>query len=145
MNRRDNKWLESKLNYLVERYFPDINISNDLYIGFGRRGNRQLGKISKKHHSSIKKRFFGHFDTVITINSHFKNLEIPEYVVDGTIIHELCHYAHGFSSPLPQLSRFPHQGGIVRQEMVRRGAGDIYFAEKKWLKDNWTDFLKKYS
>lgn len=142
MNRRDNKWLETRLIYLVHKYFSDIEIKNDLYIGFGRKGSRQLGKISKQSHTSLKKRVIGHFDTVITINSHFKNLEIPEYVVDGTIIHELCHYAHGFSSPLPQLSRYPHQGGIVKREMLVRGAGEIYHKEKKWLKEHWQDFLK---
>ena len=145
MEKRDNKWLEYKLITLVEKYFSDIEIKNDLYIGFGRYGKRQLGKISKKFHPSISAKIRRHFDTIITINSHFKNPEIPDYVIEGTIIHELCHYVHGFSSPLPQLSRFPHQGGIVKQEMIRRGAGDIYLAEKKWLKDNWPNFLKKYS
>lgn len=140
--KRDNKWLEKKLNILVSKYFSDIEIKNDLYIGFGRKNSRQLGKISKQRHPSLKKRIVGHFDTIITINSYFKRLDVPEYVVDGTIIHELCHYAHGFSSPLPQLSRYPHQGGIVKKEMYIRGAGDIYQKEKKWLKDYWSEFLK---
>ncbi len=141
--KRDNRWLESKLNCLVSKYFSDIEIKNDLYIGFGRKSSRQLGKISKQRAASFGKIISGRFDSVITINSHFKNLEVPEYVVEGTIIHELCHYAHGFSSPLPQLSRYPHQGGIVKREMFIRGAGDIYHKEKKWLRDNWPNFLKK--
>lgn len=137
METRNNKWLEKRLNSLIRSYFADLEVPNDLFITFGRAGKRQLGKISKMARKSMGDRIRGKFDTLITINSRFKNSAVPEFVVDGTIIHELCHYAHGFSSPLPQLSRFPHAGGIVKKEMINRGAGDIYLAEKKWLKDNW--------
>jgi len=142
MKLRDNKWLESRLNKLIANYFADIKINNDLFICFGKKSKRQLGKISKMPNTRIGDRIRGKFDTLITINSHFRNSEVPEFVVDGTIIHELCHYAHGFSSPLPQLSRYPHQGGIVKKEMIRRGAGDIYLAEKGWLKNNWQKHIE---
>ncbi len=141
MEVRNNKWLEKRLNLLVRQYFVDLSVPNDLYITFGRAGKRQLGKISKIPTKLALDRVRGKFDTLITINSHFKNFSIPDFVVDGTIIHELCHYAHGFSSPLPQLSRFPHAGGIVKKEMIKRGAGDIYLKEKKWLKNNWQKYL----
>lgn len=127
---------------LIKRYFSDLEVPNDLYITFGRKGKRQLGKISKIPKTKFGDRIRGKFDTLITINSYFKDTKIPEYVVDGTIIHELCHYAHGFSSPLPQLCRYPHQGGIVKAEMIKRGAGEIYLNENKWLKHEWQKYLK---
>lgn len=142
MGQRNNAWLEARLRHIISTYFPDLEIRNTIYIHFGRRGERQLGKISKKHHSSLVSRLKGRFDTIITMNGLFRDPEIPEFVVDGTIIHEMCHYAHGFSSPLPKQSRFPHQGGIIKHEMIKRGAGDIYLAEKKWLKLNWREYLK---
>lgn len=128
---------------LVKRYFSDLEVPNDLYITFGRKSKRQLGKISKIPKTKFGDRLKGRFDTLITINSFFKDPHIPDFVVDGTIIHELCHYAHGFHSPLPQLCRFPHQGGIVKAEMIKRGAGDIYLKEKKWLKDFWQKHIEK--
>ncbi|OQB05653.1 MAG: hypothetical protein BWY19_00859 [bacterium ADurb.Bin212] len=128
---------------LVKRYFSDLQVPNDLYITFGRKGKRQLGKISKIPKRGIGARLRGKFDTLITINSHFKDERVPEFVVDGTIIHELCHYAHGFHSPLPQLCRYPHQGGIVKAEMIKRGAGEIYLKENKWLKTEWQKHLNR--
>lgn len=141
---RNNLWLEAKLEQIIEIYFRDINFANTLSIHFSKRSRRQLGCIAKKYPHSTLKRLRGDFISEIRINGHFRDPAIPDYVVEGTIIHELCHYAHGFSSPLPQQSRYPHQGGIVKQEMIKRGAGDIYLAEKKWLKHHWQDYLKTH-
>lgn len=143
MQIRDNKWLEMKLGEIIHRFFSDLEIKNSISIHFGRKNERQLGKISKRHHGSILSRLSNNFDTIITLNSRFRDPEIPEFVIEGTIIHEMCHYAHGFSSPLPQKCKYPHQGGIIKHEMIQRGAGDIYLNEKKWLKKNWQKHLKK--
>lgn len=86
----------------------------------------------------------GHFETEITINSHFKDAIIPEYVIDAVIGHELCHYVHGFSSPLPQLARHPHKGGIVNNEMSERGMGELEKKQKRWIKQHWVEYLKKH-
>lgn len=144
MTHRNNLWLEAKLRQIIAKYFSDIKISNKLTIYFSKRSRRQLGCITKKHPRSVIERLKGQFDSEIRINGYFRDESIPEYVVDGTIIHELCHYAHGFSSPLPQQSRYPHAGGMVKHEMIKRGAGDIYLLEKKWLKQNWQDYLKTH-
>ena len=141
--KRNNSWLEGKLQSIVADYFADIEFKNRLTIRFSKRSRRQLGCIAKKHPSSILGRLKGEFESEIRINGLFRDEIIPEYVVEGTIIHELCHYAHGFSSPLPQKLKFPHQGGAIKHEMIKRGAGDIYLAEKKWLKANWQKYLQE--
>lgn len=79
--------------------------------------------------------------TVITINSLFKDENIPEYVVIGTIAHELAHYAHGFHSPLEQRFKTPHAGGVVHAELKKRGLGEIEKESKEWLKKNWQSYL----
>lgn len=140
---RDNDWLELKLEDSIRRYFPDITFHNQLWIRFGRQSRRQLGCIKNNHPDKINQHD-SHKPTTITINGLFKNSDIPEFVVEGTIIHELCHYAHGFSSPLKQLFRHPHQGGKIKEEMTSRGAGKIYKDEKEWLKNNWQNYLNKY-
>jgi len=75
--------------------------------------------------------------SVITLTRYFQKEEIPEFVVISTIAHELCHYTHGFNSPLPKQFRHPHQGGIVNKEMDKRGLRDIRLKTNRWLKSNW--------
>ncbi len=64
----------------------------------------------------------------------FKNEAIPQPVVDHTIAHELCHYAHGFSSPHPRLHKYPHEGGVIKREMEERNLGFLYHAYQKWVR-----------
>ena len=66
---------------------------------------------------------------------------VPETVVDATIAHELCHYAHGFASPLPRFSKFPHKGDIVDTELIRRGLKDQLEFQDKWLKQSWNSLV----
>lgn len=139
---RNQEWLENRMEYLQRRYFADADISNPLFIKFGQRAKTRLGSIKKKYPKSIFDRLSGHFETEITINSHFKDPFIPEYVVDAVIGHELCHYLHGFSSPLPQLARHPHKGGIVNNEMKERGMGELEKKQKIWIKKNWIKYLQ---
>ena len=82
-------------------------------------------------------------NTIITINGHFKNPEIPDFVVDGVLAHELTHYAHGFFNPNGQNQRYPHKGGVVRKEMSGRGLENLLKLEKRWVKENWREFLKR--
>ena len=139
---RDNEWLENRLEYIQRKHFADAKISNALLIRFGRRARRVLGSIRKNQERSILDKLAGNFDTQIIINGHFRDEQIPEFMVDSVIGHELCHYVHGFSSPLPQLSRHPHKGGIVNYEMAKRGMGDLELEQKKWIKANWLKYLK---
>jgi len=63
--------------------------------------------------------------------------------VTATIAHELCHYAHGFSSPLEQRHPHPHYGGVVTKEMKARGFEKELKMQKKWLKEVWPELLRE--
>ncbi|MDD3887789.1 MAG: hypothetical protein PHN19_03365 [Patescibacteria group bacterium] len=129
---RDNNWLKQRLIFFLQNYFSDIQIKNDIVILFGRKAKARLGSIKLNPENN---------QTIITLTSYFKDEKIPQYVVDATIIHELVHYAHGFSSPLAQSFRHPHQGGIIRKEMSSRGLDDYFLKSKIWLKKNWPGII----
>ncbi len=134
---RSNKLLLQRLILIWEKYFPEVPIQNRVLIGFGRKAEKRLGSIRRINISGKR------FDTLIMINGYFKDRKIPQYVVDATIAHELAHYAQGFSSPLPRLSRFPHRGGMVDKELERRGLNWLVEKELAWLNQNWDRFLQK--
>lgn len=132
---RNDKWLLSRLDYLWDTYFADIPQIEKVFIRFGRFAKYRLGSIrlNRKTKSSI-----------ITITSMFKDLKIPEQVVDHTIGHELVHYTHGFSSAQPRLHRYPHAGGVVKKEMAGRGMGYLYSAYRSWIKEYRKSLRKRY-
>jgi|SRR3989344_540693 len=123
--RRDNIWLLSRLDYIWSNHFTDIKQTNKVFIKFGRYSKLRLGSIKMA-------RYGGH--TVITITKMFQDSRIPTDIVDQTIGHELVHYAHGFSSPYPKMHRYPHEGGIVKKEMISRGLGKQVRAYQNWVK-----------
>lgn len=65
----------------------------------------------------------------------FARDDVPADVVLYTISHELCHYAHGFSSSNKRLFRHPHHGGVVNREIKERGGEKYIDAYKKWIKE----------
>ncbi len=65
----------------------------------------------------------------------FKDENVPVGVVYYTIAHELCHYAHGFSSTNKRLFKHPHHGGIINRELTERGAQELIPIFKSWLKE----------
>lgn len=119
---RDDSWLLSRLNDIWEKHFPEIEQRNPVTIAFGRKAKYRFGSVQLKKH------------THITINGLFRNIRTPQSVIDYTIAHELTHYAHGFSSPLPKKTRHPHKGGVVRNELIARGLGHLHTAYRAWLK-----------
>lgn len=133
---RNNLFLEDKLDEIWKRFFPDVPKRNNVYIKFGKKARKRLGSIRERYINNSND-----FDTLIMINGNYKNEKFPEFLIDATIAHELCHYAHGFASPLPRLSRFPHRGGSVDQEMLRRGMGPLLDKEQDWLDENWINSL----
>lgn len=122
---RDDNWLLSRLDFIWNKYFPDIPQNNRVYIKFGRFAKYRLGSIRLNKKTKI---------SIITITAMFKDLNIPREVVDHTIGHELVHYAHGFSSVSPKLHRYPHAGGVVKKEMEVRGMRHLYIAYKDWIR-----------
>lgn len=134
---RDHNWLKLRLEHIWRTYFPDIAIANNVFVKFGQKATTRLGSIKYGRRRENP-------NTIITINGHFKNPEIPEFVVDGVLAHELTHYAHGFCSPHEQAFRHPHKNSVVKNEMISRGLQDLLKLEKKWIKNNWVKFLKEY-
>ena len=133
---RDHLWLKKRLTIIWQRYFPDVAIANNVLVKFGRPTRTRLGSIKFGRRKENP-------NTIITINGFFTDPEIPDFVVDGVLAHELTHYAQGFCSPHEQNHRYPHQGGVVRRELVDRGLKDLLQLEKRWVKENWLKYLKK--
>jgi hypothetical protein len=75
--------------------------------------------------------------TVITITKYFQDEQVPDYVVKATIAHELCHYTHGFSSPLEKRFDKPHQGNVINKELKKRDLLESQNMADDWLKKNW--------
>lgn len=150
---RDDKWLKNIMFDLWESHFVDTPRTNRVIIKFGNKAKRQLGCI--KWVTPKTKGIAKYLDqleqyddpriSLIVITSYFKDERIPEDVVRATIAHEMCHYAHGFNSPLHQLYDHPHKGGVIRREMAARGLGDMYRNANRWLRINWAKYLKYYS
>lgn len=136
--KRDEAWLFAKLDEVWDSIFPEMSQDNEVKIVWGRKAHNRLGSIKTGDKNSTK-----HPDTIITINSLFRDNEIPEFVVIGTIAHELAHYAHGFHSPLERKFQTPHAGGIVNKELRNRGLEKVLRLQKKWLKENWENYLKE--
>ena len=133
---RDNKWLKARFKYIKDYYFPDVEIKNHLVVKFGRPCTTRLGSIKKG-------RRIEEFNSIITINGHFRDEAIPTFVVDAVLAHEFMHYTHGFASPHEQAYRHPHKGGVVDGGLRERGLTDILKAEKVWIKANWVPYLQK--
>lgn len=121
---RDNIWLLARLDYLWTNFFSNITQVNPIYIKFGRYSRFRLGSIKYDRRTNA---------SYITITSMFKDALIPVEVVDHTIAHELCHYAHGFSSPKRQLHKYPHHGGVIKAELEERGLHHLVKAYKIWV------------
>jgi hypothetical protein len=132
---RDELWLQQMLDTAWDTHFSDVPQANDVRIIFGRRTKRRLGSIGL---DPLQRDV-----SVITINGLFRLPEVPEFVVTGTIVHELTHYAHGFNSPLDQSQVHPHAGGVMRREFAERGLLSLYLDQKRWLKDYWPALIAR--
>ena len=96
---RDQEWLENMLADIWDKHFSDVDQANDVVIKYGRAAKQRLGSISlDRKNPEI---------SVITINPIYTDLDVPEYVIKATIVHEMTHYAHGFNSPHHQKQRYP--------------------------------------
>lgn len=131
---RTNEWLEGQLKKFLDGPFADVEIVNKLMVQFGRKAKRRFGSIKMPRDKKISR---------IVINGLFRDEKIPVRIINATIAHELCHYMHGFSSPLKQKYRHPHQGGVIAKELKKRGLHSLYKFEKTWTKENWSKIVLK--
>ena len=147
---RNNEWLSDTMYELWENHFVDVPRKNMVQIKFGRRSRNQLGCITWSHKTvrgiqKLSKAIPDNEDdkriSLITITRFFQDENIPDFVVIATIAHEMCHYAHGFHSPLKQLYDHPHKGGVIYKEMHKRNMGKLYKEARKWLRTNWRNYL----
>ncbi|MEI6477941.1 MAG: hypothetical protein WCO52_03055 [bacterium] len=136
---RTNTWLADRLRQLRENHFPDIPVQNTILVKFGRSSRTRFGSIIARKRAGYKKPV-----TYISINSLFRDEEVPEYVIDATLAHEFVHYTHGFHSPLEQRHKFPHKGGIVGKELRERGLGELEKEQKRWIAQDYRTFLRKH-
>lgn len=132
---RDEQWLRDQLEAIWSDYFSDVKRRHPIRILFGRPAKTRLGSIRYDQRSD---------QAIIRINGLFQRRDMPAMMVKATIVHELCHYAHGFHSGLSQLYRYPHAGGVVRREFEERGLGDLYQQQKSWLKEHWPKIVRRH-
>lgn len=127
---RDQEWLECLLAKVWQDHFFDVERHNPIRIVYGRKAKRRLGSISLDRNDPKV--------SIIRMNGLFKNEDIPEFIVTATIVHELCHYAHGFFSGIDRpKQRYPHSGGVIRREFAERGLEALHDRQQEWLKQNW--------
>lgn len=134
---RDAVWLKRQLDYLLTTYFSDVKVTNPIEVRFGREAKFRFGSIKLLKPRGLRV-ILGQSKpqkSVITITRMFASEEVPADVVVYTIAHELCHYAHGFSSSNKRLFRHPHHGGVVNKEITDRGGKHLIAAYKKWIRE----------
>lgn len=148
---RDDNWLKEKLLEMHQSHFSDITEGNEIVVQFGRKNKTRLGSIALREKGKEKKRLLVHRSreltheralSIITINGHLQNEEIPEELVVGILAHEFCHFVHGFNSIREKQYQLPHSGGIIDRELKERGLEDILKFQKRWLRQNWKDIIK---
>ncbi len=128
-NTAYDKYLTSKTASLIRENFPDRGINNLLVVKWGKRWRNTLGHIKPLENTE--------FGSVIEINSLMKSTEVPEFVIDAVLMHELVHYFQGFGSNHERKSKHPHKGGVVDKELSRLGWNEITKKSDKWIKENW--------
>lgn len=130
---RSALWLETQLDALLKGPFSDMSIENRLEVRWGRKAQRRFGSILMSRDKRVSR---------ITINGIFRDESIPEQVIQATLAHELAHYSHGFSSPLPRKYKHPHSGGVIELEFKKRGLSLLSAYEKQWTKRHWPEVLR---
>jgi hypothetical protein len=130
-----DKYLATKAASLIRENFPERGITNLLVVKWGRKSKTKLGHITL-----LKDKEYG---SIIEINPYLKSLEVPEYVLDYVLMHELTHYFQGFGSNHNRKAKYPHKGKIVEKELERHGWKEITEKAEQWIKENWKSIIAK--
>ncbi len=128
---RDESWLAERVALLIQNHFADVPRGYPIVTRFGSRAQYRFGSIAARSGRAI-----------ILVNRLFADPSVPVYVVDGTLAHELAHYAHGYGSGLPKLYADPHRGGVVERELEQRGLGEIDRRADQWREAHWDAYYR---
>jgi hypothetical protein len=132
--RRDNEWLQRRVESLQETYYADMRVGYPIVARFGTRARYRYGCIYSRDQTCH-----------ILLNRLFAHPDVPDYVLDATLVHELAHYAHGWGSGQPKLYTHPHRGGVVEAEMKKRGCYALEEQAGVWRKSCWQSFYVEQS
>ncbi len=124
---RDNEWLNRRMEVIWQKLMPEIERRNKVKIIFKGKWKNQFAYIKQLDDGS----------TLIGVNSLLRYPDVPDFILDTTIAHELVHYMHGFQSPYEQKFKYPHKGDVVNRELKKRGFNFLLSLEKDWLKTHW--------
>jgi hypothetical protein len=130
-----DNYLAKKTASLIRENFSEKGITNLLMVKSGKNWKRTLGHIK-----TVKNSEYG---SLIEINPLLFDLDVPTYVLDYVIMHELMHYFQGFCSNHEKKHKYPHKGRIVEKELQKLGWEEIQIKSDKWLKTNWEKILMK--
>jgi hypothetical protein len=128
---RDDAWLNALVQRIRTTYFADVPQVYPIVAHFGRRAHRRFGSIGARNHTSI-----------LRLNGLLADPEVPLYVLEAVIAHELAHYAHGFGSGLTRRHAAPHRGGVVDKELEQRGLALVAERAKAWIEREWEAFYQ---
>ncbi len=134
---RTNQWLEQQVQSIWASHFSDIDQVTPIRINFGRRTYRRLGSIILRPTNAPSQQQYAH----IVISGLLADPQVPDYIIQQVIAHELVHYIHGFGSHLPRHLRHPHQGGVIVREFKRRGLWELFRVYQVWMKLSWQKYL----
>ncbi len=129
---RSDAWLSERIDLLWKVHFSDVPRGYPIVTRFGSRARYRFGSIATRKGCAV-----------ILVNRLFSDSFVPTYVVDGTLVHELAHYAHGFGSGLPRLHEHAHRGGVVERELETRGLVELMRRADAWRDANWEAFYAR--
>ena len=129
-----DSYLAARAAALIRENFSERGVTNLLVVQWGGNWRTTLGHIKPLEKNTS-------YGSVIELNSLLKSVEVPEYVVDAVLMHELTHYFQGFGSNHERKHRHPHKGGVVDKELARLGWEEIQQKSDKWLKENWKHII----
>ncbi len=130
-----DNYVAKKAAELIRENFAERGVTNLLMVKTGKRCKRKLGHIKTINHSD--------YGSMIEINPLLFDLEVPEFVLDYVIMHELTHYFQGFGSNHEKKHKHPHKGKVVEKELERLGWREIQEKSDAWIKENWKKILEK--
>lgn len=126
MIMRDDNWLVERVEQHCLAYFSQLKRLNPIAVKFAIHARNKYGSIQLKGNVSY-----------IRVNHLYALPEVPEFVVDETLIHELIHYSHGFGSTLTKKFLHPHRGGVIEKEFVALGIESLMERASEWRTQHW--------